>query len=347
VLLLGCMVWICSCTEAEQYKLMTFFFDGVPPLSGTGSAGSGPDETTAGRLRRPELHWILHEPQADCPRCHGDQRQRSFSRQVRLTAPVPTLCYECHARLTPQDGWIHGPVAAGECTLCHEPHRSLNEYLLKKPVPDLCFQCHVEATVRRIENHDKPTYATCLDCHDGHASASRYLLKIGPTDGWARSQQSMPTGFLVFDDLLADARRAIRALGQPDRAFQTAADLIRRGDLTAARAYLLAMRMELPLSETHRDTLRELEKQITEAEAAQAADQRRRRHEQARAMAELYYRSMLAYRDGGYETARAGFVEVMESDVVPEPIKTAIKGYIEQIDRILSGSYDRDSDIRP
>jgi hypothetical protein len=42
-----------------------------------------------------------------------------------LRAQGAELCYSCHDRVREQVGsssFIHGPVAAGFCIVCHDPH---------------------------------------------------------------------------------------------------------------------------------------------------------------------------------------------------------------------------------
>ena len=54
------------------------------------------------------------------------------------------------------------------------------------------------------------------------------------------------------------------------------------------------------------------------------------------AMAEVYYRSMELYRAGRLEEARAGFVSVVTSGLVPPPMEQTLRGYIKDIDSQLA-----------
>ncbi|MFC1793170.1 cytochrome c3 family protein [Planctomycetota bacterium] len=121
--------------------------------------------------------WGLHEPIKDCVTCHGDQAEQASSDMPYLVASVPKLCYECHKDYISLAGWVHGPVAMGECLLCHEPHKTDNKSLLRKPVPELCYQCHETKMLQLVANHLDKSFAQCNDCHDGHTSSSRMLLK--------------------------------------------------------------------------------------------------------------------------------------------------------------------------
>ncbi len=121
--------------------------------------------------------WGLHEPFNNCVPCHGDQSEQASTNQANLVALVPKLCYGCHKDYITLDGWVHGPVATGECLLCHEPHKTDNKSLLSKPIPELCHQCHESKTLQPVANHSDESYAHCSDCHDGHTSPGRMLLK--------------------------------------------------------------------------------------------------------------------------------------------------------------------------
>jgi predicted CXXCH cytochrome family protein len=72
---------------------------------------------------------------------------------------------------------VHGPVAAGECLLCHSPHKTNNESLLNKPIPELCYNCHEPKALQLVANHSDESYAHCDVCHAGHMSEGRMLLK--------------------------------------------------------------------------------------------------------------------------------------------------------------------------
>ena len=123
------------------------------------------------------ITWSLHEPFKNCIPCHGNQPEKNSLSEPQLIEPVPKLCYSCHKDLTAKGEWPHGPVATGECLLCHEPHKADNKSLLKKPIPELCYQCHEIDTLSLVANHTDESYARCNDCHEDHTSLSRKLLK--------------------------------------------------------------------------------------------------------------------------------------------------------------------------
>ena len=348
-----CLALISSCTESKRHKALSFLFDGVPPLSGDAAELSGPDDGS-GR-RRPEPVWFVHDPlvhfdpswERSCPRCHGEKMQRSFSNEVHLVAPTPQLCFECHEPPSFQEGWIHGPVAQGECVFCHEPHRSLQKFLLKKALPEVCYQCHDSQAITDIEDHDKPSFTQCTDCHSGHASVAKYLLKVGAFASTLARTESKPTGLAPFDAALAAARTDVQQRQNVAGLLQTVNLYIEQAEYLQARAYLLALRMDVIYSDVERQQFQSLENTLEAAE--QRAEENRVQEVDRRAtqVAQLYYRSINLYHAGELEAARRGFVEVFNSDLVPEAIRRAIQGYIETIDHVLSGVSNHRMDSRP
>ncbi len=168
---------LASCSEGRKHEVLTFFFDGVPPLPTQVSARTPVDPNARPAGAASVEKWRVHEPVKDCTQCHGHQPRRVSSSKAQLVAPVPQLCYQCHSRFSALEGWVHGPVAAGDCLLCHQPHRTRTEALLRSPVPELCYQCHETRAIHLIEKHDQPSYTHCTDCHDGHASLTKPLLR--------------------------------------------------------------------------------------------------------------------------------------------------------------------------
>jgi predicted CXXCH cytochrome family protein len=71
----------------------------------------------------------------------------------------------------------HQPVAAGECTGCHNPHKAALDTLLLAESPDLCLGCHDALRERlAIERTHSPVGRDCLRCHQPHLSSETRLL---------------------------------------------------------------------------------------------------------------------------------------------------------------------------
>jgi len=89
------------------------------------------------------------------------------------------VCQDCHDLSDElQAGVDHAPVAAGECTACHNPHASrFAKLLLDRPGP-LCDKCHPSvAREQGLATVHKPVAeGQCSDCHSPHGSSHRDLL---------------------------------------------------------------------------------------------------------------------------------------------------------------------------
>lgn len=91
-------------------------------------------------------------------------------------------CSSCHDDFEKGGGsggkwYVHGPVADGECTACHDPHYADQPKLLKKD--KICFDCHDpfrgEGTV-----HQPVKDGECAACHSPHAGpVPKQLLRAG------------------------------------------------------------------------------------------------------------------------------------------------------------------------
>ena len=179
-----------SCTPAKKHEFLTFFFDGVPPLYEVNEPSeaevSDVNAQDEDDLEPSKPVIFIHEPWKNCgDNCHNRTETKHGFRGagvIGLKASAPELCYECHEKFKDLEGWVHGPVATGACTYCHNPHKSKHKYLLKEAVPELCYQCHRKDEIDLIADHSKESYMQCNDCHVGHASPIKALLKRNNKD---------------------------------------------------------------------------------------------------------------------------------------------------------------------
>jgi predicted CXXCH cytochrome family protein len=171
--------WI-GCSVEEHYETLSFFFDGVPQPAALS------DRRTLGGAGGPGALQIVssHSAFTDrrCAECHGGTGDFGFvvSGFERIDAGV---CANCHSDVLQQFPVIHGPVAAGECLWCHQPHESPYADLLNLPSPRLCLDCHTPGTFSATE---PPEHADlerdCLECHHGHGGADWTLLRPPPVE---------------------------------------------------------------------------------------------------------------------------------------------------------------------
>jgi len=352
---------LASCDEAERHEVLTFFFDGVPPLHGETSAAvptARKEEKTAGS---PAAGWTVHEPVKDCTQCHGEQRGKGFAGKVRLMAEVPQLCYRCHKEFSTLESWVHGPVATGDCLLCHEPHKTKTEFLLRKPVPQLCYQCHDVQAIRTIAKHAEEAYSRCIDCHEGHAGATKGLLRAAFLEQPAGLEYQSEIHRRKYEASLRKARSGLTQ-GQDFLTFcRTILDFLDGGQLWPARAYLEVLLGSNLVLETEKPGITELLRQITAlhargpagdpnspegqalsdiAQRAAAALRaiREQRSAQDRDMAETYYRSIKQFHAGQFTEARDGFRQVLGASSLPRPMKDTAQTYLERIEQTLKQS---------
>jgi predicted CXXCH cytochrome family protein len=357
---LAVVLLLASCDETKRHETLTFFFDGVPPLPGEMPAGGpGGADLTGPTASSRAGGWYVHEAVKDCTQCHGARRQRTLSRQAQLVAEVPQLCYNCHGEFAALEGWVHGPVATGECLICHEPHKTKNEFLLLKPAPELCYQCHDVQAIESIENHAEDSYARCIDCHAGHAAATRNLLRPEFLARPAARTYRLEVNRRQYEVSLTRARDDL-ARGQGFLAMsQTIMDYIEKDRLWAARAYLEIVADSAAVTDQERLKLGEalrLLVALTEVEPAERPESpggaaslaaakeavtatlraiRDQRGERERAVAELYYRSIRLYHAGQLEQARAGFCELLANRFLLGPMRQTAEAYLEKIEQTL------------
>lgn len=165
-------------TPEERHRILTIFFDGVPPLHPPEPvlAPEELDEGDAPRARRAvavNLNASVHGPYAEkeCEQCHSGRYSN------RLKAEREELCWTCHDREDFAGEVVHGPFEAGFCQGCHDPHRSEHEYLLLSDRADLCRGCHEQYDMAAIAEHSSGDERLCQNCHDPHAGERKFMLK--------------------------------------------------------------------------------------------------------------------------------------------------------------------------
>ncbi len=186
-----------GCDRHTRYKVLTFFFTGVPPIDGTASEEVTDNTTLEKKEKTPgPVAVFIHGPYASeqCDLCHVVQSDKpktaekyagGFPRLQDLPSalllPKNEICTECHDTKDYQsaykeDLWIHGPVSSGMCTNCHHHHASQHNYmLLKEKTVDLCSQCHTGGFILDSTEHTEDK--DCIECHNAHVGKDRFLLK--------------------------------------------------------------------------------------------------------------------------------------------------------------------------
>lgn len=212
ILAAGCGIaisFVTGCNTVSGHKVLTFFFTGVPPLG----EKENPEEEekpvaaiTKQRTVIVKATQYSHGPYAanECYRCHEVSASggfRGFGKKEeaagalakpgivpgKMVAPLVELCSGCHDTKSPLRAankglWVHGPVSAGYCIVCHAPHAGPEPYMLLKKPDDLCVECHAAGTMFNHAVHkDK---RDCIACHNPHLGKDSRLLKADYREAW-------------------------------------------------------------------------------------------------------------------------------------------------------------------
>jgi predicted CXXCH cytochrome family protein len=170
---------IISCTPQEKYRVLSFFFDGVPePISehltislDSISNNDGVNATAALRDEKPTQY--IHEPYQDCESCHTPSSMGSLRKKQ------PMLCYDCHDNFNESYNKLHGPVQGGYCTSCHNPHKSKIQNLLVEKGAKLCYQCHESSVIGQSNMHADIGETNCINCHNPHGGVNKNYMVAG------------------------------------------------------------------------------------------------------------------------------------------------------------------------
>jgi len=369
LVLLG--AFVVSCDEVKHHDVLTFFFEGVPPLGEDQFAEELVDFDSRKFLHTPpEQIWYVHQPTKDCTLCHDFSRRRGFSSQTYLIKPAPELCYQCHVDYTTSASYVHGPVAVGRCLFCHNPHKSRIEYLLIEPEPQLCYLCHNIDMMKLIPAHLVKQQFSCTDCHNAHTSSVKYLLNeesaLGgnAVEGTEAVQSQNLVGLKKPEEELYGLTEAKRTTELESKSmfqvFWTVSKLIEKGHIKEARAYLGNFKksntftneewikivqvlnlMDFAATGTEGYT-KKVKQQKTAAEVEPEGPITK--HEisssqlikNKREIAELYYLSLAYYYGGQLEKAREGLVEVLKNDSIPPAVAKTIQDDLANIDKNLT-----------
>jgi predicted CXXCH cytochrome family protein len=161
---------LAACSGPSGHRVLTFFFDGVPPLGAPATADAD-HAPKGGGPAKPAIQVRDHGPFAAklCEGCHETGRGNA------LVVPADELCAKCHT-LDLSRKFVHGPLNGGGCLLCHDPHRSQYPYLLVAESGTFCVRCHDRRALRQIAGHE-PAGEACAACHEAHMSDREYLLR--------------------------------------------------------------------------------------------------------------------------------------------------------------------------
>ncbi len=189
-------IFFSGCSRHARYKVLTFFFTGVPPLE----QESEKYERQQQEMDTPKPEeFILYShsfyAKKQCDKCHEGAVSINTPGQNKkavgifktgrdmpgpLILPLDEICLCCHTdksteRATSDDLWLHTPAAKGACLECHHAHQSRNQFILLNKAQELCDECHSDGEeFMETDVHKKSD--ECLSCHNPHLGANSYIL---------------------------------------------------------------------------------------------------------------------------------------------------------------------------
>ncbi len=117
------------------------------------------------------------EDKQNCSICHGSPEDLP-SEYADMGTDNP--CFFCHKdKIQSFDQeFVHGPVAGGACTVCHNPHGSGYDKSLVSAQEILCFSCHefTQEMKEMMVQHRPFETGRCSSCHDPHATSNKWVL---------------------------------------------------------------------------------------------------------------------------------------------------------------------------
>jgi predicted CXXCH cytochrome family protein len=198
-----------GCNTVASHEVLTFFFTGVPP---PGEEEKQQEEERPAAVAARQRAVIVkatnysHGPYAanECYRCHevsASGGYRGFGKKEeaagalakpgivpgKMVAPYVELCTGCHDTKSPMRAaskglWVHGPVSAGYCILCHSPHAGPEPYMLLKKPNEQCVECHTGGMILSQAVHKEKS--DCVSCHNPHLGKDARLLKAEYREDW-------------------------------------------------------------------------------------------------------------------------------------------------------------------
>lgn len=168
-----------ACSVDKNYRLLSFFFDGVPApcyteiTPASDSLLLAKDDTLGNTSINVGPPVYYHTPylEKNCNSCHN---WRNMGENLGMN---PALCFSCHKRFSYSYKFTHGPVSAGYCSECHLPHKSDFEHLLSKRESEICINCHTHGNISKNRYHLISDEENCLVCHNPHGSNNHLLIR--------------------------------------------------------------------------------------------------------------------------------------------------------------------------
>ena len=177
-----------ACAETTRYRVLSFFFEGVPrpgeattsddvdqeapgPTPGAeaapdvGSASSAPRYALTEAIRMHPPYW-----EGRCGVCHSPEGG------LTKRTPQEGLCSSCHD-IPGSARYAHGPVAVRDCLFCHHHHGGEHPKMLRSDATGVCLRCHQTNDLTSGEHHAPIDELVCTGCHHAHGGDDRFFVK--------------------------------------------------------------------------------------------------------------------------------------------------------------------------
>lgn len=177
---MGASLLVSACSKTTRYRVLAFFFDGVPdPASASRDSDGDVQETGPAApdtpVRRAVAKKVFHSHppywESRCGTCHKPDDGQLFR------TPEEGLCQSCHSDLPGEARYVHGPVVVNACLFCHHYHRSVHPRMLLDDVKVICLGCHEGDGLIEGPHHAASEEKSCVECHDPHGGDNRFFLK--------------------------------------------------------------------------------------------------------------------------------------------------------------------------
>jgi predicted CXXCH cytochrome family protein len=130
-------------------------------------------------------------------------RRRVVLKGGASSRDTAALCFTCHEDIANRlkQPHRHAPVAAGNCTACHDPHGSPYRFQLPADGNRACTTCHEDIGQALAEARvHTPAATSCQICHDPHAASRPSQLRAPGNTVCLACHVDAPVDTALIDD---------------------------------------------------------------------------------------------------------------------------------------------------
>lgn len=177
-LLIGTLM-VAGCSSEARNRFKHWFFEIPDETTGTTADHIAGDASQRSEILAfqptersliPHRFTSMHPPflLRSCQECHDSSNRMVVADKMLVS------CQRCHSGYF-REAPGHFPTTEGQCTECHNMHRSSQPALLNQPLYDVCIECHDEAEDLSQPIHTVAYVERCTACHDPHFGESPLL----------------------------------------------------------------------------------------------------------------------------------------------------------------------------